>query len=118
MSGRSIESTNSWDKAMNSVAQQTYESKATDVYRDFPQAPAELNFEDADERREIFRIVYGDVIREHGGHVDLDAIDAECIETMERDPAQAKRFFGNILTQGLGAWMPADLWQLGYAGNK
>ncbi|MGC3777721.1 hypothetical protein ACPUD5_25345, partial [Escherichia coli] len=37
---------------------------------------------------------------------DLEAIEAECAELMHTDPAQAKRFFGNMLVQGLGAFLP------------
>ena len=44
------------------------------------------------------------------GIENLDGIEAEALELMEKDPAEAERFFGNILVQGKGAWMPQDLW--------
>ncbi|HCS2945746.1 TPA: hypothetical protein OQU49_004351, partial [Shigella flexneri] len=42
--------------------------------------------------------------------VDLASIEAEAAELLETDPAQAERFFGNRLVQGLGSYMPEDLW--------
>jgi len=43
--------------------------------------------------------------------VDIDAIEAEAAELLERDPAQAERFFGNRIIHGAGAWLPDDLWE-------
>lgn len=106
MGGRASLTTNAWDPAENSVAQQQYESSATDVYRQFVQPPAHLSYRNKRERRQIHRVVYAETLRDRGGHVDLDAIEAEAADLIERDPEQAERFFGNRLTQGKGAWMP------------
>jgi hypothetical protein len=103
MGGRAIETTNAFDPAEDSVAQRTQESKATDVFRMFPQAPAKLSFGDKRERRRILRHVYAGV-----PWVDLDAIEAEAVEIMERDAAQAERFFGNRLVATADAWMSRD----------
>jgi len=105
MGGRAWETTNAWDPAEDSVAQRTFESNVTDVFRDFPQAPSGLSFTNKVERRRILRHVYSG-----SPWVDLDAIEAEAVELMERDPAQAERFFGNRLVHGAGAWLPDDLW--------
>src|SRR5690606_37250087 len=43
MSGRSMETTNAYDPSEYSTAQRTAESKAEDVLRFFPQAPATLS---------------------------------------------------------------------------
>lgn len=79
---------------------------AKDIFRDFPQAPSSLSFANKAERRKILRYVYAG-----SPWVDLDAIEAEAAELMERDPQQAERFFGNRLVQGLGAWLPDKLWE-------
>ena len=99
MGGRAVETTNAYDPSEGSVAQRTAESRATDVYRMNPQAPASLSFGDKRERRQIMRHVYADV-----PWVDLDAVDAEAAELMERDRAQAERFFGNRLVATADAW--------------
>lgn len=90
MGGRSTETTNAWDPNENSYAQRTAESKAADVWRDHPLPPADLRYSVKSERRKIHTFNY------RGSHwVDLDSIEAEAAELMERDAAQAERFFGN-----------------------
>jgi hypothetical protein len=105
MGGRSMEHTNPWDPAENSVAQTTYESQAPDIFKFYRQPPKNLSFLDKRERRKILAYVY-----EGSKHVNLDSIDAEAAELMVTDPAQAERFFGNRLVYGLGTWLPDDLW--------
>jgi len=105
MGGRAIETTNAWDPAENSVAQQTYESQSHDVYRDHTLSPASLSYGNKVDRHRIHRIVYGD-----SWWVDLDRIDAEAAELATRDLQQAERFFGNRIVQGVGAWLPESLW--------
>jgi hypothetical protein len=103
MSGRSSANTNAWDPTEESVAQIRWESKSTDIYRQFTQPPAGLSFTNKAERRKLFRIVYpADVRRENGGHIDLDAIDAEAVDLMAQNAPEAERFFGNRLVQGAG----------------
>ncbi|CAN5497290.1 hypothetical protein BH24ACT5_BH24ACT5_21310 [soil metagenome] len=111
MGGRASLTTNGWDPSENSVAQQQFESKATDIYRQFKQASASLSYRNKRERRKIHQIVYGEALTERGGHVDLDAIEAEAVDLLERDPAQAERFFGNRIVHGRGAWLPDGLWE-------
>lgn len=108
MGGRAVEYTNAWDPAENSVAQQTAESRAEDVYRDHVSAPLSLSYTDKRERRRIHRLVYGDSLKQNGGWVDLDAIEAEAAELLERDPAQAERFFGNRIVAGSDSWWTRD----------
>lgn len=90
MSGRSMETTNAWNPAMQSVAQRTFESDAADVFKYFREPPAELNYRNPDQRRRIHEIVY-----EGSTWVNLDSIEGEAAELLERDAAQAERFFGN-----------------------
>lgn len=108
MGGRAEETTNAWDPAENSVAQQTMEAAAStgDIFRLHPLAPATLSYRDKRERRRIHRYVYGG-----SPWVDLDAIEAEAAELLLKDPANAERFFGNRLVASLGSWMPDGLWE-------
>ncbi|MGS2645845.1 hypothetical protein [Streptosporangium sp. G12] len=110
MGGRASLTTNAWDPAENSVAQQQFESSATDIYRQFSQPPAHLSYRNKVERRKIHRFVYGEALKEQGGHVDLDSIEAEAADLLERDPAQAERFFGNRIVYGHGSWLDGDAW--------
>lgn len=105
MGGRGMETTNPWDPAENSVAQTTYETRASDVFKFYRQPPAHLSYRNKVERRRIHAYVY-----DGSTHVDLDSIEAEAAELMEHDPQQAERFFGNRLVQGAGSWLPEGLW--------
>lgn len=105
MGGRSWETTNAWDPSENSVAQQTYESSAPDIFRDFPQAPVSLSYRNKSERRRIHRYVYAG-----SPWVDLDAIESEAVELLGTDPENAERFFGNRLVYAAGSWLPDGRW--------
>lgn len=111
MGGRATLTTNGWDPSEESVAQREYESTAVDILRDFRQAPTGLSYRNKVERRRIHRAVYGDSLKPKG-HVDLDAIEAEAADLVERDPAQAERFFGNRIVYGAGHWLEGDKWDL------
>jgi hypothetical protein len=110
MGGRASLTTNAWDPSEQSVAQREFESSATDIYRQFKRPPANLSFTNKRERRKVLQIVYGEALREKGGHVDIDAIEAEAVDLLERDPAQARRFYGNEIVHGHGSWLPDGLW--------
>lgn len=105
MGGRSMETTNGWDPSENSVAQTTAESKVKDVFRYHPQAPKTLSYANKRDRRKIHAVVYAG-----SSHVDLDAIEAEAAEIMEKDPAQAERFFGNRCVAGTASWLDLAKW--------
>jgi hypothetical protein len=110
MGGRSVETTNAWDPAEGSVAQRTAESKSEDIYRDHVLPPANLSYRNKAERRRIHRHVYGDSLVSAGGHIDLDSIEAEALELLEKDPEQAERFFGNRIVAASGKWMEPAAW--------
>lgn len=105
MGGRAIETTNAWDPAADSVAQRTSESQALDVNRDFRHPPANLSFKNKAERRKIFQFNYAGA-----PWVSVDTIEAEAAEMLEKDPADAERFFGNRLVAGAGKWVTPELW--------
>jgi hypothetical protein len=105
MGGRSIETTNAWDPAEDSVAQRTFESGAPDINKDFEQPPKTLDFQKPDERRKIFEFNY-----RHAPWVSVDAVEREAVELMEKDPADAERFFGNRIVPGQGRWLKTTRW--------
>jgi len=119
MGGRSVETTNAFDPAENSAAQMTQESHAEDIFRYWRDPDKALrrddgtpfSFKNARERRRILAYVYAGAT-----HINLDSIDAEAAELLERDPAQAERFYGNRLVRGKGTWLPPGLWDGAWAG--
>lgn len=123
MGGRTIETTNAWDPTENSVAQTTYESAATDVFRFYRNPDLNPDLRDShgnrlsylrkDHRRRLHEYGY-----EGSWWVDLDSIEAEAAELLEHDPAQAERFFGNRLVYGQGAWLPEGSWEAAHAARR
>lgn len=111
MGGRTLETTNAWDPAEDSTAQRTYESLRPDIFKFFRQPPAHLSYRNRRERRQIHRYVYAG-----SPWVDLDSIEGEAAELMEKDPSQAERFFGNRLVSHSGTWLSQELWEGAYAG--
>jgi len=105
MGGRSIETTNAWDPSQDSVAQQTHESTAKDVNRDFQQPPADLKFAVRADRAKIFAFNY-----KASPWVPVAGIEAEAAELMEKDPTDAERFFGNRIVAGMGHWLTEAEW--------
>lgn len=102
--GRSIETTNPWDPSEQSVAQRTAESKTKDIYRDhvMPPKPSLANKR---ERHRSLKIAYGD-----SHWVNLDRIDGDVLELAEKDPAQAYRYFFNLIEAGTGSWLDREKW--------
>jgi hypothetical protein len=107
MGGRTMETTNAWDPSEDSVAERTADAavKVADIFRFHRQAPGSLSYRNKADRRRIHRFVYAG-----SDHVDLDAIEAEAAELMEKDPGQAERFFGNRIVAGLGSWLDGHQW--------
>jgi hypothetical protein len=110
MSGRSLEQTNAWDPTENAVAQKTAETKVKDVYRYHRLPPKDLDYSKKTERRKIHASVY-----RGSHHIDLDSIEGEAAELMEKEPAEAERFYGNRITAGMGTWLQQDRWDARFA---
>lgn len=115
--GRAMLTTNAWDLAENSVAQQIAEGGELTDYIDHVQAPPTLSYANKRERHRIHEIVYGDSalkINRKGirvsGWVDLERIEIDAAKLAARDPNQAARFYGNRPTMGSGQWMPDGAW--------
>lgn len=105
MQGRTVELTNPWDPMENSAAQQAFESRRPDLFRYYRKPPADLSYANKRDRHKIHLYVYAD-----SPWVDVGPIDAEAAELVETDPAQAERFFGNRLVQGLGSYLTEATW--------
>lgn len=118
MGGRASLTTNAWNPAEGSVAQVQYESAARDVYRQFKQPAASLSYRNKAERRKIHQFVYGEALKQAGGHVDLDAIEAEAFDLIERDISQAERFFGNRIVASSDSWMDPKVWSERFVPGK
>ena len=111
MGGRASLTTNAWDPSEHSVAQVEFESAAADVLRQFQQPPRNLSFTAKADRRRVLAFVYPkDTWRKNGGHIDLDAIEAEAVDLIKKDMPQAARFFGNILVPGAGRAVDPLAW--------
>lgn len=111
MGGRASLTTNPWDPAEASVGQREYESGDAGVYRQYTRPPSGLNYEHKRDRAKIHRAVYPpDTWRSNGGHVDLDGIEDEAAPIAVRDPAQAMRFFGNLIVAGAGRAVEPARW--------
>lgn len=106
MSGRSVEITNPWDPAEQSVGQQTWESQRPDIFKFWRRPPAALSYRNKRDRAKIHAYVY-----RGSTWVDPDAIEAEAAELLEKDPAQAERFFGNRVVAGSGSFLAPGLWE-------
>lgn len=106
MDARSIETTNCWDPAESSTAQLTYESQRPDIFKFYRKPPASLSYKNKADRRKIHAYVY-----RGSWWVNLDAIEAEAAELLEKDPEQAMRFFGSMLVARMGSWLPDGLWE-------
>lgn len=89
MGGRFLETPNAWDPTEESVAQHTSEAREPGVYLDDVD-PGGGSVRNKTERRRMLRKVYGD-----SWWVDLDRIDGEIRALLDRDPAQAERWYLN-----------------------
>jgi hypothetical protein len=103
--GRWLETTNAWDPTDESVAQQTSESGEPGVYRDDVD-PGAGSIRNKRERRRMLRKVYGD-----SWWVDLDRVETEVVALLERDPAQAERYFLNRKSAAADAAFDGDRWE-------
>jgi hypothetical protein len=100
MGGRFLETCNAPDPVEQSVADRT--PKEPGVFIDDADGGAG-SIRNKAERRKVMRKVYGDALKERGGWVDLDRIDAEVEALLEHDAAQAERFFLNRKLASEGA---------------
>lgn len=111
MAGRTIENTNTWDPADQSLAQKTYDSPAPDIFKYYRKPPAELDYRDREQRRQIHAFNYEGCL-----HTSLDSINAGADELVVTDPAQAERFFGNRCHVGDSVAFDIEKWKANATG--
>lgn len=111
--GRAFLTTNAWDLAENSVAQEIEEAGDPTDFIDYRTGQiAGASYTNARDRARIHRHVYGDsAIKLRGGvrvsgWVNLDRIEIDAVKLLRKDPAEAARFYGNISSAGSGSWLP------------
>ena len=113
MGGRVSETTNPYNPAEASQAQETHESKRKDVLKHYFPPPAHLDFALKKDRAEIFRWNYAS-----SPWVDQRSIEAESQALAEVNPGEAERFFGNRIVAGSGTWFDMKKWALkGYRAH-
>lgn len=105
MGGRVSESTNPYDPAELSVAQDTYESKARDVLRHHFPPPAHLDFTRKLDRSKILAWNYAS-----SPWVDLRDIESKVVQLLPVAPAETERFYGNRIVAGSAAWLDVKRW--------
>lgn len=119
MGGRASLTSNAYDPTERSVMQIEFESKSTDIYRQYIEPPKNLSYAKKADRAKIHQIVYPkDVLRENGGHVDLVSIEAEAVDLIAKDLPQGARFFGNIRYAGAGTAVDPDRWKRATAKRR
>jgi hypothetical protein len=106
MGGRVSESTNPYDPAENSQAQDTNESSRKDIYKHHFPPPETLDFRVKADRMRIFGWNYAS-----SPWVDIRSIEAESQALAETNPAEAERFFGNRIVAGSGSWFDMVKWE-------
>lgn len=106
MGGRSIGTTNAIDPTDESDAQAAMESQRPDIFVFHRVPPANLSYGNKRERRKIHAFVY-----QGADHIDLSTIEAEAAELLEKDPAQAERFYGNRNVSGGGKAYDLTRWR-------
>ena len=111
MNGRWLETTNAWDPAESSVAQQTAEAGEPGVFRDQTD-PGPGSIFNKQERRRMMGRAYGGSLRFRSrGWVDPARIDGEIEALLARDPAQAERFFLNRVRSEADSAFDLDRWR-------
>lgn len=113
MGGRSMETTNPPDPALDSTALRTHKSKAKDIFRYYDPPPANLDYSKPADRKKIHRYNY-----KGSPHVEVENIDAEALELAEMDPAQAARYYGNKMTGSQAAAFDSTRWAELSEGKK
>lgn len=101
--GRFMDTANAWDPANPSVAQMTHEEGLKLGVYTLMNDAGPGSIKNKAERRRMIRKVYGSHLVSAGGWVPDERIEAEILALIDRDPAQAERFFVNRPSSGSGA---------------
>lgn len=114
--GIMVELSNAPEPGAGSVAEATIlgvrKGVDTDVFLDYVEAAGKpdgtsWDWDVREERTEHMRQVYGDTLLEQGGWVNLERQVAESFDSTT-DASDAKRYYGNLMAAGAGAWLEDD----------
>lgn len=106
MGGRWLETTNMFDPSERSVAQRTFEGKASDVLIDYRPPSHTPDLENHDECLTELRHVYGDSWWVDHERIYADATDVAVCPS----PGDAYRFFFNLPHVGISDFIDATVW--------
>lgn len=99
MGGMWTAATNTWDPTEMSHAQRVYEAKDPHIYVDAKLSRKHVDLADEDELREEIIYLYGDSIREKGGHQSTQRLMRSCRDNSKSE-ARRRRFFLSEIIAG------------------
>lgn len=97
MGGMWSAATNTWDPTELSHAQRVYEAKDPHIYVDAKLSRKKVNLTDDNELREEIEYLYGDSIRERGGHQSMQRLMRSCRDTSKSESERRRFFLSEIL---------------------
>lgn len=100
MEGMWVGASNTWDPTAASHCQVIYEAKSKRVHMDARIARKKVDLADDDELAEELRWLYGDSLKEAGGHVSLKRLMEDCRDFKANGEAEVRRFFLSEILAG------------------
>lgn len=109
MQGMWMGATNTWDPTEKSYAQQVAEAKRSAVYVDAKYSRKKVDLDNDQELAEELAWLYGDSIRERGGHVSLKRLVKD-VRDESAGENEVRRFFLSEILAGERALAEPDQW--------
>lgn len=100
MEGMWVGASNTWDPTAASHCQVIYEAQSKRVHMDARVARKKVDLEDDAELAEELRWLYGDSLKEVGGHVSLKRLIEDCRDFKANGEAEIRRFFLSEILAG------------------
>lgn len=111
MNGRWSGATNTWDPTEMSDAQLVYEAKDPHVFVDAKLSRKHVDLDNDDELRDELIYLYGDSIKENGGHVSSQRLMRDCRNKANGD-SEVRRFFLSEIVAGTKPLTTPERWTL------
>jgi hypothetical protein len=99
MQGMWAAAANTWDPTERSHAQLVYEAKDPHTYVDVKLSRKKVDLDDDDELRDELTYLYGDTLRENGGHQSLQRLTRSCRDKSKGE-SEIRRFFLSEILAG------------------
>jgi len=109
MGGRWQAATNTWDPTELSHAQRVYEAKDPHIYVDAKISRKKVDLANDDELRDEIIYLYGDSIRERGGHQSVQRLMRACRDNSKGE-ARRRRFFLSEILAGESPLATPERW--------